>query len=379
MGKRRGKGEGSIYRRQDGRWAAEITIEGRSRKTLYGTTREEVREKLLAAQHEKRQGLLRTGPRQTVKDYLNYWLEDIHRTEIKLSTYSLYRHHLDKHLLPALGHIQLQKLTSDQVQAFCAQKLRENISTGVIRLQFTILSMALKDAVKRKRLAVNVCDVVTIPRLIKHEWQFLTRVQALQLLEAAKGSRLDCLLTVALTTGMRLGELLALRWDDIDMDTSILHVRHSVRYVQGFGVRESEPKTEGSKGSITLPLLVVDALKQHRTSQLEARLKAGATWQEQGLVFPNMYGRYFSRTKLYILFNKVLKEAGLPHMRFHDLRHSTATLLLSMGVPAKVVQEILRHSTISTTLNTYAQVLPEMHRDAMDKMDSFFRGNKKDL
>ena len=376
MGKRRGKGEGSIYRRQDGRWAAEITIEGRSRKTLYGRTREEVREKLLAAQHEKRQGVLRTGPRQTVKDYLNYWLEDIHRHEIKVSTYSLYRHHLDKHLIPALGHIQLQKLTSDHVQAFCAQKQRENVSTGVVRLQFTILSMALKDAVKRKRLAVNVCDVVTIPRLIKHEWQYLTREQALQLLEAAKGSRLDRLLTVALTTGMRLGELLALRWDDIDMDTYILHVRHSVRYVQGFGVRESEPKTEGSKGSITLPLLVVDALKQHRTSQLEARLMAGATWQEQGLVFPNIYGRYFSRTKLYILFNKVLKEAGLPHMRFHDLRHSTATLLLSMGVPAKLVQEILRHSTISTTLNTYAHVLPEMHRDAMDKMDTFFRGSK---
>jgi integrase len=376
MGKRRGKGEGSIYRRQDGRWAAEITIEGRRRKTLYGRTREEVREKLFVAQHEKRQGLLRTGPRQTVKDYLNYWLDDIHRTEIKLSTYALYRHHLDKHLIPALGHIQLQKLTADQVQAFCAQKLRENLSTGVVRLQFTILSLALKDAVKRKRLAVNVCDVVTIPRLIKHAWQFLNREQAFHLLEAAKGSRLDCLLTVALTTGMRLGELLALRWDDIDMDRCLVQVRHSVRYIQGFGVRESEPKTERSKGSITLPQFVIDALKQHHTSQLEARLKAGATWQEQGLVFPNMYGRYLNRTKLYSLFNKVLKEAGLPHIRFHDLRHSTATLLLSMGVPAKVVQEILRHSNIGTTLNTYAHVLPEMHREAMDKMDNFFSSRK---
>jgi integrase len=141
-------------------------------------------------------------------------------------------------------------------------------------------------------------------------------------------------------------------------------------------VRESEPKTESSKGSIPLPQFVVEALKLHHTSQLETRLKAGAAWQEHGLVFPNMYGSYFSRMILYSFFKKLLKEAGLPPMRFHDLRHSTATILLSMGVPAKVVQEILRHSNISTTLNTYAHVLPEMHRDAMDKMDDFFRQRK---
>jgi integrase len=376
MAKRRGKGEGSMYKRQDGRWAAEITIEGRRRKTLYGRTREEVHEKLLEAQQEKRQGLLRTGPKQTVKDYLNHWLEDVHRAKLKLSTYALYRHHLDKHIIPALGHLQLQKLTTDHVQSFCSQKQKEHLSTGVVRLQCTILSAALKDAVRRKKLAVNVCDVVTLPRLTRRERQPLTKEQALQLLEAARGSRLDCLLTVALTLGMRLGELLALRWDDIDLDERILHVRHTVRYIQGFGITEHEPKTESSRRSILLPLIVVDALKQHRTSQLEARLQAGAAWQEQGLVFANTYGSYFSRTKLHSLFKRILREAGLPDMRFHDLRHSAATILLSMGVPAKVVQEILGHSNIGITLNIYAHVLPSMQRDAMDDMDDFLRGRK---
>jgi integrase len=116
----------------------------------------------------------------------------------------------------------------------------------------------------------------------------------------------------------------------------------------------------------------MDILKQHRTYQLETRLKAGATWQEHGLVFPNTYGRYLNRSTLYSFFKKLLREAGLSDMHFHDLRHSAATILLSMGVPAKVVQQLLGHRTISTILNIYGHVLPEMQRDAMDKMDDFF-------
>lgn len=115
-------------------------------------------------------------------------------------------------------------------------------------------------------------------------------------------------------------------------------------------------------------------MKQHRALQLEARLHAGASWQEQGLVFPNRRGGYFSRARLYSLFKRLLKEAGLQDMRFHDLRHSAATILLSMGVHPKVVQEILGHSTIGTTMNTYSHVLPSLHHDVMDDMDRFFRG-----
>jgi integrase len=373
MGKRRGKGEGSIYKRQDGRWAADITIEGRRRKTLYGRTREEVHEKLLTAQHEKRQGLLRTGPKQTVKAYLNFWLEEMHRPKIKVSTYALYRQNLDNHLIPALGHIQLHRLTTDQVQSLCADKLKNGFRSGTVRLMYRILHVALKDAVRKKRLALNVCDAVDLPRLIQHEIQPLTMEQAQKLLDAARQSRLECLLTVAIVTGMRLGELLALRWSEINLTRGILQVRHTVNLIKGFGITESEPKTESSKRSIILPPFVIDALVQHRASQNEARIKAGAKWQELGLVFPNTQGGYFRRPKLHTMYKKLLKEAGLPDIRFHDLRHSAATIFLSMGIHPKIVQEVLGHSDITLTLSVYSHVLPSMQQEAMNRMDALFR------
>ena len=376
MNKHRGKGEGSIYRRKDGRWGADITIEGRKRKTLYGKTREEVAEKLHAAQVEKRQGLLRTGPKLTVENYLNYWLEEIHRPKVKLSSYALYRRHLDNHIIPALGHMQLQKLTADHVQAFCSKLQKEGLSAVTIRHLYTILHKALKDAVRLKRLAINVCDTVTPPRLTRHEMQSLTSEEAQRLLEAARGHRLESLLTLALATGMRLGEILALCWTDIDFEGRTLQVRHTVDYIKGFGITESEPKTKSSRRTIMLPQFVVNVLKQHRIDQLGERLKAGVDWQEQGLVFPTSRGTYFHRSNLYPQFKRILKGANLPDMRFHDLRHSAATILLSMGVPAKVVQEILGHSNIATTLGVYGHVFPAMQRAAMDSMDKLFRGEK---
>ena len=372
MSKRRGKGEGSIYRRKDGRWAAEITIEAyKGRKTLYGKTREEVAEKLHAAQVEKRQGLLRTGSKQTVEDYLNYWLE-VHSAKLKISTYAMYKRQLNNHIIPALGHVQLQKLSIDQVQVFLSEKQKEGLKTSTVRLLHTILRAALQDAVRWKKLAINVSLAVTLPRLTQHEMQPLNRKQAQRLLEAARGNRLECLLALALGTGMRLGEILALRWSEVDLEKGTLQVGHTVDFVQGFGRVESEPKTESSKRSITLPQFVIDALKQHRLYQLEKQAKAAGRWKNRGLVFANRCGGYFSRPRLYSRFKQLLQEAGLPDMRFHDLRHSAATILLSMGVPAKVVQQILGHSNISTTLNIYGHVLPEIHRAAMDKMDDFF-------
>jgi integrase len=376
MGKHRGKGEGSIYKRSDGRWAADITIEGRRRKALYGRTREEVHEKLLAAQHEKRQGLLRTGPKQTVKDYLNFWLEVMHRPKIKVSTYALYRQNLDNHLIPALGHIQLHRLTTDQVQSLCADKLRNGFRSGTVRLMYRILHVALKDAVRKKRLALNVCDAVDLPRLMQHEIQPLTMEQAQKLLYAARQSRLECLLTVAIVTGMRLGELLALRWSEFDLTRGMLQVRHTVNRIKGFGITESEPKTESSKRSILLPPFVIDSLVQHRASQNEARIRAGAKWQELDLVFPNTQGGYFRRPKLHTMYKNLLKEAGLPDIRFHDLRHCAATIFLSMGVHPKIVQELLGHSDITLTLRVYSHVLPSMQQEAMNKLDTIFRGKE---
>ena len=372
--KRRAHGEGSVFLRKDGRWGAQITLENGKRLYRYGKTQREALEKLRRAQYELEQGTLTQGPKQSIKDYLNYWLEEVHRATLKVSTYALYRRHLDNHIIPQLGHIRLQKLTADEIQAFCARKLKGGLSAGTVRLLHTILYTALKDAVRWKRLTINVCEAVTPPRLAPHEIHTLDQEQARQLLHAAQGSRLDCLLTLAVSTGLRLGEILALRWNDVSLEERTLQVRHTVDYIPGYGRVESEPKTAHSRRRIILPQFVVEALKQHRALQLEVRLHSGASWQEQGLVFPNRHGGYFSRGTLYSLFKRTLKEAGLQDMRFHDLRHSAATILLSMGVHPKVVQEILGHSTIGTTMNIYSHVLPSLHHDAMDDMDHFFRG-----
>ena len=192
-------------------------------------------------------------------------------------------------------------------------------------------------------------------------------------MEIARGHRLEALLTLALTTGMRRGELLALRWQDINFDTKSLHIVRTLSRLVGYGFIETEPKTSKSRRKIILPGLVLDLLKQHRAHQLEERLKAGAQWHDHDLVFSNTHGGFLIADRLREMLQQLLKEAGLPYIRFHDLRHSAATLLLGMGVHPKVVQELLGHSAISMTMDTYSHVLPSMHQQAMEKMDERFR------
>jgi integrase len=160
---RRGHGEGSIYLRNDGRWAATISLENGERKTFYGKTRKEVQEQLKKALHEQQQGIFATGPKQTVKAFLEQWMEDVHKAEIRISSYRKYNVLLKGHILPALGHVQLQKLTAQQVQAFYSRKLKEGLSISMVRCMHGLLHKALDQAVRWKLLSVNVCDAVSVP------------------------------------------------------------------------------------------------------------------------------------------------------------------------------------------------------------------------
>src|SRR6266567_8582882 len=369
----RGQGEGTIYQRNDGRWCASITLENRKRKSFYGKTRKEVQEKLRVALNEQKQGVLSTGPQQTMKQFLEQWLEEVHKPSIRICTYKGYRGYLDKHILPALGRIPVQKLTPQHVQAFYTRKQQEGLSAKSINNIHGMLHKALDHAVRWGLVPRNVCDAVSLPKQTRHEMQPLTEKQARQLLVAARGHSLEGLLTLAVTTGMRSGELLALKWKDINFDTASLHIRRSMGYISGKGYLEFEPKTAKGRRKVVLPPFVCEALKLHHTRQLQVRLKAGARWQDRDLVFCNKYGGYLDPAHLRQRFDKLLKDAGLPDVRFHDLRHSAATILLSMGVPAKVVQEILGHSQISMTMDIYSHVLPDMQQEAMDKMNDLFR------
>ncbi len=263
---RRGHGEGSIYLRSDGRWAASISVEDGKRKTFYGKTRKEVQEQLKTALHQQQQGMLATGPQQTMKQFLTQWLED-HKSSIRIRSYERYEEMVRLHIIPVLGRYQLQKLTAHAV-----------------------LHKALDDAVRLGVLARNVCDAVSPPRRAHFEIQPLSMEQSQQLLTAAKGHNMEALFVLALTTGMRRGEILALKWQDIDFSHNTLHVRRIFTRRPGNRYIEAEPKTEKSRRSIALAPMVVELLKQHRVRQVEAKLQAGETWQERGLVFCTSVG-----------------------------------------------------------------------------------------
>lgn len=372
--KRRGQGEGSIYYREDEkRWVASFIGEDGKRRYRSGKTRKEAYEKFQQALQEQKQGKLITGTHQTVRQYLEYWLDAVCKPPaLRISSYEKYRKLINTYILPALGHIQLQKLTPQHVQALYRKKGDDGLSSKMINSIHGVLHKALDNAVRWNLVSRNICDLVSPPRIVKPTIESLTMEQAHKLLEAVRGHRLEVLLIVALTTGIRRGELLALRWSEVDLEGQRIQVRRTVDYITRYGYVETEPKTAAGKRLIALPYFVADMLKQHRLQQLEAKLKVGRAWEDRDLVFTDLHGGYFNPRYLGKLFDKILAEADLPHMRFHDLRHSAATLLLSMGVHVKVVQEILGHSTITMTADTYSHVLPSMQEDAMGKWDDEF-------
>src|SRR5258708_581350 len=376
---KRAHGTGSIFRRPERKgkqWVAQIVLEHGRTRQRYFNTQEEAADALNEMLYELKRGMLVTSPKQTVKQYLEHWLENVHKPTIRISTYVRYRAILNRYLLPKIGHIQLQMLAPQHIQTLYAEKVHDGLSPMTINMIHGVLHKALDNAVQTNLLARNICDVVRPPRITKYEIQPLTTEQAQKLLETARGHFIAPLLTLALTTGMRRGELLGLHWQDIDFEKKSLQVRRSVDRIAGYGFVESEPKTTRGRRKVTLPHFVIDILKQHRAHQLEVRLKAGAAWRDRGLVFCNAQGGFLDPHRLLHLFQQLLKDAGLPKMRFHDLRHSAASILLSAGVPAKVVQELLGHSQIGMTLGTYSHVLPGMQEEAMDKWDDLFGDNE---
>jgi integrase len=372
--KHRKNGEGTLFKRKDGLWQASFVPENGKRLYFYGKTQAEALEKLRKAQQEEQKGILATGPKQRLGDYLIQWLEATHKPPMaRHTTYTQYRSMIHKHLAPNLGNVFLHKLTVQQLQAFYARKLQEGLKPNSISVIHAVLHKALENAVKWNLISRNVASLVTVPRKNPHEVHALSTDEARKLIQAARDSRIEALLIIAITTGVRRGELLGLRWDDVDLERGVLHIRRTMSRVAGFGFIENDPKTKASRRRVTLPNVALEALKSHRIKQDQVKLEAGTSWIEKGLVFTNMTGNFLDPGHLLTLFYRVLDQAGLARMRFHDLRHSAATILLTMGVHPKVVQELLGHSTIAMTMDTYSHVLPSMQKDAMDGMDNLFR------
>lgn len=378
MAGKRGDGEGTIRQRKDGLWEAAYSYRDASgnlkRRSLYAKTQREVAEKLRAALRALDQGETVNTDRQTVAQFLDRWLEDVAKPAVRPKTYHSYAQLVRLHLAPGLGKHQLSKLAPQHVQAFMNAKLTAGLSPRTVQYLRAVLRRALGQALKWGLVTRNVATLVDAPRSVQHEMRALNPGQAARLLAAAQGDRHEALYAVAVALGLRQGEVLGLRWGDVDFGTGHLHVRVALQRVKGQPPRLVEPKTRQSRRTIAMPRVIVAQLRAHRTRQLEEQLLAGERWQGErwGLVFPSTIGTPLEARNLVTRYKALLDRAGLPDIRFHDLRHSCASLLIAQGIPARVVMETLGHSQISLTMDTYAHVFSDVQRQAAEAMDRLF-------
>ena len=377
MPKHRGHGEGTIYQRKDGRWCAAVTVgrdaKGRlKRRYVYGRSRREVQDTLAKLLVDQRNGADITPQRQTLGEFLERWLEDTVRPAAARNTYDNYKVIVHKHLLPVLGALPLAKLAPQHLQRLYREKQDSGL-TRTVRLIHAVLHRALGQAVRWGLVQRNVADMVDVPRVARREQRALDQAELARFLGAAREDRLYALYLVAVAAGLRMGEVLGLRWDDVDFDRGVLHVRHNLQWFND-GPQLTELKTAKSRRVLVLPPTVMDALRMHLAAQQKEREAAGAAWREQGFVFSTGIGTPLNPSGVRNRsFRRVLERAELPRIRFHDLRHTMATQMLHAGENPKVVQEMLGHSTIQMTMNTYAHVISGAQRAAAARMEGILR------
>jgi integrase len=381
--RRRGQNEGSIFKRKDGRWCGMLSLGWengkRKRKSYFAATAAEVRDQLLKARSDHARGLPITIERQTVEQYLGHWLEHTLKAKAKPRSYESFSTIARLHIEPSIGRIQLHKLAPQHIQKLLDEKSKKGLSPQTVTNIRTVLRSALSQAMKWNLVSRNSAVLVNVPRIPHKRIQPLDPEHARKLLETAKGGRFEAIYTVALTLGMRRGEVLGLRWSDVDFDGRAIRVNQSMQRLSTGSsdkgkrseLQATETKTDGSRRTIALPDSVVRALRAHRARQAQDRLVAGMSWTDQELVFTNRSGRPIEPILLHRDYKALLKKAGLPTtLRFHDLRHSAASLLLAQGVHPRAIMELLGHSSISVTMNVYGHVMPAMMRDVAERMDA---------
>lgn len=363
----RGYGEGSVYRKGAG-WEASGYLGGR-RRSVRGRTRREALDKLRAMQRRAADGDPITDSRLTVAEYLEYWLS-VTESTVRPSTHTRYASYVRLHAVPVIGHLRLTELKPLHLQQLYAKRLQAGSSPSTVHHLHACLHRALAMAERWEQVNRNVARLVTPPRIPRAKIEPLTVDEVRQLLEAARGSRFEAAFVVAVVTGVRLGELLALRWGDIELGSEpTIAVRGSLQRING-RLQILETKTTQSVRRVAIGSLGADALRAHRRRQAEERLAIGTSWIDRDLVFPNRWGEYMNpdwfRTRE---FGDVLIRAGLRRIRFHDLRHTFATLQLANNQPIKIVSEMMGHTRTAITQDLYTHVSAAMQRSAADALD----------
>lgn len=372
---------GSIQKRTKGSWRLVFDLErdstGRRRQkavTFRGTKRDAEAELNRILAEIKNGGFVDPG-NVTVADYLDQWLNHV-STKTAAKTHERYAEIVRLGLAPHLGTIKLAKLRPLDIQGLYAEALKSGrmrrtggLSARSVLHYHRILSQALKQAVKWRLLPRNPADAVEPPRPEQKEMVALDENQTAILIEKVKGTPLYIPVILAVTTGMRRGEVLGLRWCDVDLDRGALSVTQTLEKTREAGLRFKQPKTRKSRRTISLPSITVDALRRHRAAQAELYLRLGIGWDDSGLVCTKGAGDPINPNTLTSSFAACVRDMDIPRVRFHDLRHTHATQLLKEGVHPKVAQERLGHATIAVTLDLYSHVMPGMQEDAAARVD----------
>ncbi len=374
MGRRPNK-SGSIFQRRDGRWCASLSLGNGKRKHYLGRTWDEVHQKLVAAQKSMHDGLPPVADeRQTVKQFLTSWLVTT-KSSRKPRTQIRYEQLVRLHVIPHIGSSALTRLTPQQLQGAYAVIEKGGLSPTTVRQVHAVVHKAFKQAVMWGSLPRNPADFVQKPRAVRKETTVLTPEQVRQFLADSKGTRFESLFLLAVTTGMRQGELLGLRWRDVDLDLCVITVRHAIQRIAG-KFEFVEPKSAKSRRQVVLTADAAEALRKHRARQAEDRLRLGQHWEDNDLVFANEVGKPVEVSNLtHRYFRPLLSKAGLPRIRFHDLRHTAATLMLGAHVDVKVVSEVLGHSQTAFTMDRYQHVTWAMQNEAARAVSALLKSS----
>jgi integrase len=376
---------GHIRQRGKTSWAIVLELghdaEGKRKQKWHSgfKTRKDAQAELARLMHEMNTGAYIEPSRLTFGDYLDRWLADYARIKVSAKTFERYTEIVRLHLKPALVHHPLAKLQPLHIQAYYATALQSGrkdgkggLSAQTVLHHHRVLREALQQAVRWLLLARNPADAVEPPRPANRQIRVLDETETARLLRAVADTKYYVPSLLAVSTGMRRGEILALRWDEIDLDAGTLAVRQTLEQTRA-GLAFKQPKTQKSRRLVALPPLTVDALRRHRVEQTEHRLALGPMYNDQGLVFPQRDGALWNPNTFSACFIPLADRAGLGGLRFHDLRHSHATQLLRQGVHPKIVSERLGHSTIGITLDVYSHVVPGMQEEAARKTDAALR------
>ena len=365
MTRQRANGEGTVYARKNkqdkviGYRGSYFAPDGK-RRYVSGKTKTEALVALRKATVDRDGGLIFEVENITLAEYLHRWLDGPIRTKnLKPITVEQYEQQIRVHIVPSLGRVKLRKLSPELVQDFYDSKIASGLKPSSVRYIHAVLHNALEHAHKRRLIPENVASKTDPPKVRPPEIQPLDAEQVKTLLDAARTEPLGGLYVVAATAGLRIGELLALKWTDVDLEHGKMRVSRTLSRAKG-GPRFTTPKN-GKGRPVTLTTQAVEALRSHRKGQNEARLRLGTLWEDNGLVFASETGKPLTRDFVdRRSFKPLLKRAGLPKIKLHDLRHTCATLLLSRGVHPKYVQELLGHASIVMTLNRYSHWIPSM-------------------